>query len=103
MSQYAKEIKHLLATLNEQGGEYDQSLPDEEEPDTIHVYPVEGGGILFTRTPLEPEESASPVIDSQDDQTMGTPLAKTPPPFVLFLLLLCLFVLGDVADNQLIG
>lgn len=103
MSQYAKEIKHILATLNEQGDEDDSSLPDEEELDTIHVYPVEGGGILFTKTPLEPEEAAPPMIDSQDDQTAGVPIAKTPPMFVLFLLLLCVFVLGDVADNQLIA
>ncbi len=94
MSQYAKEITHILATLNKRG--------DEEELDTIHVYPVEGGGILFTRTPLEPEEAAPPVIDSQDDHS-STTTAKTPPPFVLFLLLLCVFVLFDVADTQLIA
>jgi hypothetical protein len=103
MSQYAKEIKHILATLNEQGDEYDNALPDEEELDTIHVYPVEGGGVLFTKTPLEPDESATPTIDSQDDHTMAVPTAKTPPPFVLFLLLLCVFVLGDLADNQRIA
>jgi hypothetical protein len=99
-SQYAKEIKHLLATLNERGDESDQPLPDEEELDTIHVYPVEGGGVLFTRTPLEPDEAAPLVIDSQDDQATG---AKPLPSFVLFLLLLCVFVLGDVADTQLIA
>src|SRR5216684_9423106 len=102
MSQYAKEIKHILATLNEQGDESDQPLPDEEELDTIHVYPVEGGGILFTRTPLEPEEAAPPIIDSQNDHA-STTAAKTPLPFVLFLLLLCVFVLFDVADTQLIA
>ena len=68
MSQYAKEIKHILATLSKQGDEDDAPLPDEEELDTIHVYPVEGGGLLFTRTPLEPDEVAPLVIDSQDDQ-----------------------------------
>ena len=100
MSQYAKEIKHILATLSEQGDEDDAPLPDEEKLDTIHVYPVEGGGILFTRTPLEDEQEATPlVIDSQDYQTTG---AKPLPSFVLFLLLLCVFVLGDLADTQLI-
>jgi hypothetical protein len=102
MSQYAKEIKHILAALNEQGDEGDHALPDEEEPDTIHVYPVEGGGILFTRTPLEPEEAPAPIIDSRDDHASAA-AARTPPPFVLFLLLLCLFVLFDVADTQLIA
>ena len=103
MSQYAKEIKSILASLNEQGDEHDQPLPDEEELDTIHVYPVEGGGILLTRTPLADDEAAPPIIESRGGHTTGTPLAHTPPLFVLFLLLLCVFVLGDLADTQLIA
>ncbi|MGH2493245.1 MAG: baseplate J/gp47 family protein [Ktedonobacteraceae bacterium] len=105
MSQYAKEIKHILATLNEQGDEQDQTLPDEEELDTIHVYPVEGGGILLTRTPLaeDDEAAAPPVIDSQNTVTTTAPDARTPPLFLLFLLLLCVFVVGDLADTQLIA
>jgi Baseplate J-like protein len=102
MSQYAKEIRHILATLNQSGDEDDAPLPDEEELDTIHVYPVEGGGILFTRTPIEPDESAPPIIDSRDEHT-STAAAKTPSPLVLFLLLLCVFVLGDMADTQLLA
>ena len=103
MSQYTKDIKHILASLNEQGDEHDQPLPDEEELDTIHVYPVEGGGILLTRTPLADDEAAPPIIESRGGHTTGTSLTKTPPLFVLFLLLLCVFVLGDLADTQLIA
>jgi Baseplate J-like protein len=102
MSQYAKEIKYILATLNEQGNEDATPLPEEEELDTIHVYPVEGGGLLLTRTPIE-EDLAAPVIDSQPDQPTTGAARRTPPPFVLFLLLLCLFLVGDLADTQLIA
>jgi hypothetical protein len=103
MSQYAKEIKYILATLNEHGNEHATPLPEEEELDTIHVYPVEGGGILLTRTPIEDEEPAAPVIDSQGDQPTTRATPRTPSPFVLFLLLLCLFVVGDLADSQLLA
>lgn len=99
MSQYAKEINRILASLNGQEDEDATPLPEEEELDTIHVYPVEGGGILLTRTPLDEEEPVAPVIDSQP--TMQA--APRTPPFVLFLLLLCLFLVGDLADNQLIA
>lgn len=102
MSQHTTEINRLLAVLTQQGGEDDAPLPDEEARDTIHAYPVEGDRILLSRTPLEPEEAATSVIDSQDDHT-NRAAAPTPPVFVLFLLLLCLFVLGDLADTQLIA
>src|SRR5690348_14051359 len=100
MSQYAKEINRILASLS--GGEDEDAppLPEEENLDTIHVYPVEGGGILLTRTPLDEEEEVAPVIESQP----ATPAApRSLPPFVLFLLLLCLFLVGDLADTQLIA
>ncbi|HEY6542064.1 MAG TPA: baseplate J/gp47 family protein [Ktedonobacteraceae bacterium] len=100
MSQYAREIKSILASLYEQGDEDAPPLLEEEENlDTLHVYPVEGGGILLTRTPLNEEEPAASVIESQF-VTRATP--RSPSPFVLFLLLLCLFLVGDLADTQLI-
>ena len=102
MSQYAKDIHRILASLNGQEDEQDQSLPEEEEVNTIHVYPVEGGGILLTRTPLEDEE-AVPVIGSQSNSPGARSAARTLPPFVLFLLLLSLFLVGDLADTQLIA
>ena len=100
MSQYAREINRILASLNEQGDGDAPPLPEEEELDTLHVYPVEGGGILLTRTPLDEEEPAASVIDSPP-ATRAAP--HLPPPFVLFLLLLCLLLVGDLADNQLIA
>ena len=100
MSQYAKDINYILASLS--GGEDEDAppLPGEENLDTIHVYPVEGGGLLLTRTPLDEEEAAAPVIDSQH-VTSAAP--RSLPPFVVFVLLLCLFLVGDLADTQLIA
>ena len=102
MSQYAKEINRILASLSGEEDGNATPLPEEEEDlDTIHVYPVEGGGLLLTRTPLdEEEEPAAPVIESQP---ASRAVPRSLPPFVLFLLLLCLFLLGDLADNQLIA
>src|SRR5690242_4396800 len=79
MSLYAKEINRILASLNGPEVEENPPLPEEEDLDTIHVYPVEGGGILLTRTPLEDEEAA-PVIDSQPDQPTTRAVPRTPPP-----------------------
>src|ERR1051326_7948821 len=100
MSQYAQEIHRILASLSGEEDEDATPLPEEEDLDAIHVYPVEGGGILLTRTPLdEEEEAAALVIESQP----ATVAPRTPSSFVLFLLLLCLFLVGDLADTQLIA
>ena len=77
-------------------------LPDEEELDTIHVYPVEGGGILLTRTRLNRRKQHHPSLTARTI-TPTEQQHKHRPLFVLFLLLLCLFVLGDLADTQLIA
>src|SRR5216683_7709088 len=96
MSQYAQEIKHILASLNEPENGNEHPLPDEETLETIHVYPVEGGGVLFTKEPIEPDET---IIESQQQPTN----AKEPPFFLYFCLILCFFLLFDVADNQLLA
>lgn len=102
MSQYAKEIKSILASLNEQGDEDTTPLPEEEDLDTIHVYPVEGGGLLLTRTPLDEEDEAvtPPVIESQPVLRVAP---RAPSLFVLFLLLLGLLLGLDMADSQLVA
>jgi hypothetical protein len=102
---------HLMLTtlLHEAGnqthaaGSSEQQAP---EPETIHVYPVEGGGLLFSRVPLEPEEdlpSTPPIIES--DQPLGGPLplagGKAPPVFLVFVLLLGVFLLLDSLDATL--
>jgi len=40
MSQYAEEIKTILASLNEQADMEQDPLPSEEPGDIIHVYPL---------------------------------------------------------------
>lgn len=100
MSQYAKEINRILASLKGEEDEDAPPLPEEEEVDTIHVYPVEGGGILLTRTPLDEEDSAPPVIESQPTPNVAP---RSPSPFVLFLLLLVPLLGLDMADSHLIA
>lgn len=65
MSHYAEDIHRILASLNEPGDEEADTttpLSDKQTVNVIHVYPVEGGGILFSQTELEPEDDK--VVDS---------------------------------------
>src|SRR5712692_1357847 len=102
MSQYAKDMNHILAALNTPESDSDNTtapLPNDEETENIiHAYPVEGGGLLFTQTPLEEDQQPQPIIDSQEP----TP-RREPPHFLSFVFILLLFLLLDVADNQLIA
>ncbi len=98
-------VQHLLATLEGPGKEED-AQPPEEEHVTIHVYPVAGGGILFSKVSLDQEEPT--IVDSEEDPDTEIPLteqpttaAKEPPFFFSFLLILCFFVLFDLADSTL--
>lgn len=109
-SQYANDLHRILAALHheptdEQAG---QAFPEEEdELDTIHVYPVQGGGMLWLPEPLDPQEDEE---DEEDEPSVvdslppdPRPAAMNQPPLlVVFLLLLCVFLLFDVADNQLL-
>jgi len=50
-----QEVIHVLDTPAGTGEKDDE--PDGEEREIIHVYPVAGGGVLFTRTPIEDEDT----------------------------------------------
>src|SRR5713226_2235640 len=97
-------IDQMLATLQEPGRAQDAQTPEEEQA-TIHVYPVAGGGLLFSPVPFDQEEAT--IIESQEPDT-EIPLTKQPTTpekepffFPYFLLILCFFVLFDLADSML--
>jgi flagellar motor protein MotB len=108
MSQYAQDIQRMLATLQDSGREEEALPSEEEELETVHVYPVEGGGILFTKTQLDQDELSSTMIDrkepdkntTQTTQKVATPV-KEPSFFPDFMLILCFFLLLDMADSSL--
>ncbi len=64
--QYTEDIPRMLAARYAQGYESEEEADEQE---TIHVYPVEGGGLLFTTTPLEEGddqgEDQEIIIDSE--------------------------------------
>lgn len=100
MSQYAKDIKHILASLQEGEGGQQNPLPDEEPINTVYIYPTAEGGLLFTPTPIDPEEPT--VINSQEPDTATPAIPKREAPYFLyFLLILCLFLLLDSLDTSL--
>ncbi|MDQ2902618.1 MAG: baseplate J/gp47 family protein [Chloroflexota bacterium] len=76
------DMPRMLAARYAQGYEGEEEA---EEQETIHVYPVEGGGLLFTRTPLEEgdgqeqEEDQETTIDSEATQP-EVPPSETPDP-----------------------
>jgi len=100
-----EKLQRILATIQEPGREEEAPPLREQEQETIHVYPVEGGGILFSKVPLDQEEPAT--IDSQEPDTkipatnhLAAP-GKDPFYFPYFLLILCFFLLFDVAGSTL--
>lgn len=102
-SRYIEALPDILATLHgqqdEQGNQSQQAGQGMEEPETIHVYPITGGGILLSRIPIEQERPTSSIVES----TLASP--ETPssaksrrrqlPPLVHQMLLLFLFLLLD--------
>src|SRR5256885_1086719 len=104
-SQYAHAVPAILAEM-EQGREEDETRqPDQDEhvPEKIiYVYPLEGGGAVFTETPIEDEAQAPRIVDSSDPESDQRPTQRKDPPYFLhFVLLLLLFIIFDSADTTL--
>ncbi len=105
-SQYAKRVSVILAE-NEKGQGDDETTTGQQaeigEPEIIHVYPLEDGGLVFTTTPIEDEPEA-PVVDSTEPETDQRPVSRKDPPYFLYFLLILLLFLGlDSADTALIA
>lgn len=112
MRQSSRSIETLpgiLATLHgEQSEQESQSQQTEQsaaEPETIHIYPIKGGGILLSRVPLEQEAPLTPIVESR---LVSTEMASLAPPqrrmlpFVAhYVLLLFLFLLLDGSGGML--
>jgi hypothetical protein len=104
-SPYARDLHTILAALHTPGGEQDDALPEEEAIDeTIHVYPVEGGGILFTKTLLEEEaEPDSSIVDSQPHAVRHRTNRAGLPVWLVVALVFLLMLLLDSADTTLVA
>lgn len=103
-SPYVNAVPAILAEM-EKGREEDETTTGQKaetgEPEVIHVYPLEGGGLVFTTTPIEDKPEA-PIVDSQEPETDKRPTTpKEPPYFLHFLLLLLLFLGLDSLDSTL--
>src|SRR5947209_6206920 len=101
-SKYARQVPAILAEM-EQERERDDKQPDQGEqvPEkVVYIYPLEGGGVVFTETPID--EPAAPNVVSAEPETDQRPITRKDPPYFLhFLLLLLLFVGLDSAGTML--
>ncbi len=105
-SQYAKRVSVILAEKEKGRGDDKTTTGQQaeiEEKEVIHVYPLEGGGLVFTTTPIIDEPEA-PVVDSTEPETDQRPIPRKDPPYFLYFLLILLLFLGlDSANTALIA
>lgn len=103
-SPYASAVPAILAEMENQREEGENPPPPntEEEPEKIvYVYPLEGGGVVFTDTPIEEDQQQpqAPVVDAQEPKTdMRLTPRREPAYFLHFLLILLVFVGLDSLD-----
>lgn len=94
--QSQQERTNFLYTVGGGGQEEDNQQPaNNGQEDVVHVYPVEGGGLFFTKSPIEEE---STIIDSQQPQDTPPTTFKV-PTYLHVLLILFLFVGLDNLDS----
>ena len=104
-SQYAKALPAILAEMEKEREEDETQQPDQDGQGdgekVVYVYPLEGGGVVFTQTPID-EEPQTLIVNTQEPETdIRPPQRKDPPYFLHFLLLLLLFVGLESADAML--
>jgi hypothetical protein len=104
-SPYASAVPAILAEMEKQraadGNEPQPPNPEDEPEKVVYVYPLEGGGVVFTDTPIE-EDGQQPqasVVDARKSEPGTRPAARREPPYFLhFLLILFVFVSLDSLD-----
>ena len=77
-SKYARQVPAILAEM-EQERERDDKQPDQGEqvPEkVVYIYPVEGGGVVFTETPIDEDEPAAPNVVSAEPETDQRPITR---------------------------
>src|SRR5438445_2189203 len=73
---YARQVPAILAEM-EQERERDDKQPDQGEqvPEkVVYIYPLEGGGVVFTETPIDEDEPAAPTVVSAGPETDQRPI-----------------------------
>ena len=104
-SPYARAVPAILAEMENQreadGNAAPPPDPEEEPEKVVYVYPLEGGGVVFTDTPIEEDGQQPPaaVVDAQEPETDTRPAPRREPAYFLhFLLILFVFVGLDSLD-----
>src|SRR5229473_2778111 len=74
----------------------DGARREDDKPGIIHVYKLEGGGIVFTTTPVEVEDDLEEnfIIDAKEPETDTRPNQQKAPLYLLQVLFLFIVFVG---------
>src|SRR6266704_203000 len=106
-SEYVRTVPAIPAEMEQErerdANQQPQTDQDEHEQEkVVYVYPLEGGGLVFTEPPLEEndQQPEAPIVDAKEPERDTRPTAhKDLPYFLHFLLVLLLFVSLDNLDT----